>query len=265
MKYEAVHRHRGHFLSLMAVMTSFDYIDPMSTKPHRPPYLQRPALLAVIYITMAILLPTGCAHKPALDSKSKIEPSTTPTPENYHAFLVENQVLIERIYSHDYTECQFEVDGEDGTILVQKLIEPDTVSKTIDEIIPLGTEDQRTIDVVQEYITTTIHYQPMPNVWPTISETLARKEADCKGLSLLMLSLLLAANQNAYAAINNGHMWVVVWVNGRWQNVETDPNPQRVKIYERVPGFYSRPIFKIYADRTLKRQRREFIALPTVQ
>lgn len=251
--------------SLMAVMTSFSYLDPMRTKAHRPAYLQRPALLAVIFITMAIVLPIGCAHQPALDSKPKIKPSTTQTPENYHAFLVENRVLIERVYSQDYTECQFEVDSEEGTILVQKLIEPDKVSEIINKTIPLGTEDQRIIDLVHEYITTTIQFQPMPNVWPTISETLARKEADCKGLSLLMLSLLLAANQNAYAAINNGHMWVVVWVDGRWKQVETDPNPQRVNLYASVPDFYIQPIFKIYADRTLKRRRREHLALPTVQ
>ena len=138
--------------------------------------------------------------------------------------------------------------------MIQQLIDPNAVQDLAEALLPQNGSDQQILDAAHRYVTTTIHFEAAPSIWPTIQETLDTRSADCKGRSLLLLSLLLAAQRTAYAAIGNNHMWVVVMVDDRWQYIETDTNLKHNQVYA-MPGFYDRPLYKIDAQRTLKRQR----------
>ena len=90
--------------------------------------------------------------------------------------------------------------------------------------------------------------------WQTVAETIKAKKGDCKNLSLLLMSLLLSAGINTHAAISNGHMWVNVYYDKKWQVLEVDKDSERNKIYQ-TPGFYKNPLYKVFMDRTEKRKR----------
>jgi hypothetical protein len=161
---------------------------------------------------------------------------------------------MDRIYGTDYVEVRFVVDTAQGGMVVQRLIDPDAVRHLVDALLPAKATDRQVLDAAVAYVMRATRYEANPGRWPTIGDTLTSQKADCKGRSLLLLSLLLAARINAYAAIGNGHMWVVAMVDGDWQPVETDTDPQRSPIY-RMPGFYDRPLYRIDGQRTLKRRR----------
>ena len=84
-------------------------------------------------------------------------------------------------------------------------------------------------------------------------EMLFTNQMTAKTLTVLM-SLLLSAGIESYAAISNGHMWTNVFFDNTWHVLEVDKDPERNKIYQ-IPGFYKNPVYKIFKDRTLKRKR----------
>jgi hypothetical protein len=211
--------------------------------------------LMTIFIAVAPLSLTGCGLQLDRSTKEPPPPLEPWNPDIYGAFISENRALIDQIYSDEYVDYPFMVDSEDGSVLIQDLINPEAVRSLSEEILPAEGDGRQILDAAQRYLIAAISYRARPGVWMTLDETLEIGAADCKGRSLLLLSLLLAANQEAYAAIGNGHMWVVVNLDGQWQTVETDPDPERRQIYS-MPGFYKRPLYKIYADRTIKRKRR---------
>ena len=208
-----------------------------------------------LLLAAALLMPIGCGHGPIHPTTPSPAPVIKPwTLESYQTFLADNQRMMDRIYGNDYVEVRFMVDTSQGSILVQRLIEPDAVRYLAETILPPDGNDRQILDAARRYVTTATRFEATPSTWPTIRETLKSGKADCKGRSLLLLSLLLAGRRTAYAAIGNGHMWVVAMVDGHWQHVETDTDSQRSQIY-RMPGFYAHPLYKIDATRTLKRRR----------
>lgn len=211
--------------------------------------------LMTIFIAVALLSIDGCGHHLGRLTKAPPAPIEPWNPDAYRDFIAENLILMDHIYSDQYIEYPFMVDTEAGSALIQDLIDPDAVRSLAEQILSTEGESRQILDAAQRYLMVVTHYRVQPGVWMTVNETLEIGVADCKGRSLLLLSLLLAANQEAYAAIGSGHMWVVAQVDGRWQTVETDPDPERRRIYS-MPGFYERPLYKIYADRTIKRKRR---------
>ena len=184
-------------------------------------------------------------------------PAIAPwTPDSYRAFRADNLALIDLIYSDEYIEYPFMVDLENGAVPVRHLIDTEALRSVAQKISSNGENSLQILNAARQYLASTTIYRVQPGIWPTVPDTLESGLADCKGRSLLLLSLLLAAGQEAYAAIGNGHIWVVVRVNGSWETIETDTDPERGKIYA-IPGFYDRPLYKVYADRTLKRRRRQ--------
>lgn len=211
--------------------------------------------LMTICFVVAPLSLVGCGQHLERLTKTPPPPIEPWNPDVYGTFIAENRVLMDHIYSDEYVEYPFMVDSEVGSVLIQDLIDPEAVRPLAKQILPVEGDSRQILDAAQRYLMVAIRYRARPGAWMTVNETLEIGAADCKGRSLLLLSLLLAANQEAYAAIGNGHMWVVIKVDGRWQTVETDPDPERRRIYS-MPGFYERPLYKIYADRTIKRRRR---------
>jgi hypothetical protein len=214
---------------------------------------------AWLLFAVTVCAPFGCGHTPTRVSTPSSPSSVEPwTPDSYRAFIADNQATLDRIYAREYIDYRFEVDTARGPVLIQRLIEPEAMRPLAGRVLPKGGDDRQILDAALAYVTASTRYQARPDVWPTLGETLSSGITDCKGRSLLLLSLLLAADRSAFAAIGNGHMWVVVKVDEKWRTVETDPDPQRNRIYA-SPGFYDRPLYKIYADRTLKRRRLEKI------
>lgn len=211
--------------------------------------------LITIFVAVALLSLVGCGYHLDRLKKAPPPPIEPWNPDVYGTFIAENRVLMDHIYSDEYVEYPFIVDSEVGSVPIQDLIDPEAVRSLAKQILPAESGSSQILDAAQRYLMIAIRYRARPGAWMTVNETLEIGAADCKGRSLLLLSLLLAANQEAYAAISNGHMWVVIQVDGRWQTVETDPDPERRRIYS-MPGFYERPLYKIYADRTMKRRRR---------
>lgn len=213
---------------------------------------------AILFVGVcAALSIVGCSHRSVPPEDHVAWPVIDPwNPDSYRAFRAENLALMDLIYSDEYIEYPFTVDLENGAAPVQHLIDLEALRSVANKISSNGEDSRQILNAARQYLKTTTIYRARPGIWPTVPDTLESGLADCKGRSLLLLSLLLAASQEAYAAIGNGHVWVVVRVNGRWETVETDPDPERGKIYA-IPGFYDRPLYKVYADRTLKRRRRQ--------
>ena len=72
---------------------------------------------------------------------------------------------------------------------------------------------------VHEYVLGSYRYVVEPKEWPTIQETIQWGKGDCKGLSLLLMSLLLASGFETHAAVSNGHMWVNVKIGWKMARV----------------------------------------------
>jgi transglutaminase-like putative cysteine protease len=161
---------------------------------------------------------------------------------------------IDACYSDRYAPYPFIVDTDSGARLVQELIDPEAVSAIPGQLGLSGAVVDRRVRVLYRWVLENCRYTAGPRRWPTVAETLQTRRGDCKGLSLLLLSLLLCADVPAHAAVANGHMWVNVYQDSRLQVLELDQDPRRQRIY-RIPGFYRKPLYRIYADLTLKRQR----------
>lgn len=213
--------------------------------------------LSTALVTVAILSPVACTHRAVHPETPLSLPAVTPwTPASYRSFISENIALMDLIYSDEYIDYPFTVEVENGSISIQQLIDVKAVQTVAHKILPAEKNSRQILNAARQYVATMTQYQVHPYTWPTVPETLKTGKADCKGRSLLLLSLLLATGQEAYAAIGNGHVWVVMQIEGRWQTIETDPDPERLKVY-RIPGFYDRPLYKIFADKTVKRRRRQ--------
>jgi hypothetical protein len=173
----------------------------------------------------------------------------------YAEFVKENMDEINARYSTTYVPCEFIVDMDDGSTVIQDLIDPATVAG-INSMLRTDAISRYPYKVrrIYQYILSRYDYVIDPHRWQSVQETLRTQRGDCKSLSLLLMSLLTSAGFDAYAGISNGHMWVVANENNRWHVLDLDQNPARRKIYG-IPGFYDDPLYKIYPDRSEKRKR----------
>ena len=200
----------------------------------------------------------GCAglleKKPAEEKVVYFEKWDLPS---YALFLKQNMKDINEKYSTDYTPYDFVVDTETGSTVIQNLIEPQFVFPIVDSLKMKNLEDKDKILYIYDYVFKAYDYILDAYHWPTVEETVRTKKGDCKGLSLLLMSLWIAAGFDTHAAISNNHMWVNVFYDNSWHVFELDKDPDRNKIYS-IPGFYDHPLFKIYKDRTYKRKARNY-------
>ena len=159
-------------------------------------------------------------------------------------------------YSIDYVPYEFVVDTENGSTVIQNLIEPKAAAAIGADLETYSnSEDPDKLIPIYQYVINEYNYILEPFEWQTVEETIKTKKGDCKSLSLLLMSLLLSANYDAYAAISNGHMWINVYENYQWHVLELDHDPERNKIY-RIPGFYENPLFRIFPNHSEKRKKR---------
>ena len=175
--------------------------------------------------------------------------------DSYAKFVKQNMAEINARYSSDYIAYEFVVDTDYGSTAIQNLIDPETASADTPDLgIHPNPEYPDRLNRIYQYIIKEYDYILDPHTWQPVAETIRAKKGDCKSLSLLLMSLLLSAGYDVYAAIANGHMWVQVHQDYQWVVLELDQNPERQKIY-RIPGFYENPLYKIYPDRSEKRKR----------
>jgi hypothetical protein len=146
---------------------------------------------------------------------------------SYAEFVKENMAEMNANYSSVYAPYEFIVDTDYGSTVIQNLLDTESA--------------------------TSINAGLVRDANP-VEETIRTQKGDCKSLSLLLMSCLANAGYNTYAGISNGHMWVNVNHDNQWQVLELDLDPERNTIY-RIPGFYENPLYKIYPDRSEKRQR----------
>lgn len=172
------------------------------------------------------------------------------------AFWTENKRLIDHIYTTTYAPYPIIVDTASGSRDILTLIDPQSVKSLIETIVTAELPSHQVVRQCHRYVVEQFHYQPSPHIWPTIQQTLAQRTADCKGLSLMLMSMLVAADIEVSAEISNGHMWVRATVDGAPIVLETDQSPQRQSIYT-SPGFYDRPLLRITPLQTLRRVKRE--------
>lgn len=175
--------------------------------------------------------------------------------ESYAAFVKENMAEIKANYSTAYAPYEFIVDTEYGSTVIQDLIDPEPVAG-INAVLRTDAISRfpHKVRRIHRYILSHYTYVSDPHRWQSLTETIETRKGDCKSLSLLLMSLLTSAGFDSYAGISNGHMWVVAYENNRRHVLELDQNPARKKIYG-IPDFYDYPLYKIYADRSEKRQR----------
>lgn len=198
----------------------------------------------------------GCTLLPPKSLPDISEKKNEPwTKETYQQFLIENQETINYIYDHSYEPCRYFVDTSSGPKLIQDLIDPDAVSHLQFKKDNKGFSDREKAKFYLNFVLTHFLYFPEPKIWPSLDETLEGERGDCKGLSMLLISLLTNVKIACYGAINNGHMWVQAWIDNEWKILETDSDIERTLIYL-TPGFYEGPLFKVYPDRAEKRKRK---------
>lgn len=205
----------------------------------------------MIGLTVSLFFGCAAVRKP-LDTDII---SPTESSEAYIAFWSENKRLIDQIYADDYSVYPIIVDTASGSRDILTLIDPDAVKPLMDKIITPGAPPDHVVHRCYRYVVTHFRYLPSPDLWPTVQQTLKQRSGDCKGLSLLLLSLLTAADIDASAEISNGHMWVRVELDGTATILETDQTPGRQTIYN-SPGFYDRPLLRVRPDQTLRRIRK---------
>ena len=156
----------------------------------------------------------------------------------------------------DYEEYLFLVDTDEGARPIQDLIDVESVRWLWNGSGGETLSQREKVLLCHKFIINRFTYVPIPNKWPFPEQTLMSHKGDCKGLSLLLISLLLSADVECYGAISHGHMWVNAKVDGKWQTLETDTDLERKMIYN-SPGFYTTPLFKIFQHKTFKRIRKE--------
>ena len=203
----------------------------------------------------AMYLLAGCALSPAHKDNYPSEGIfNSQNRLDYIKYIQENQKNINKIYSHSYGNYEYLVDSDSGVTLIQHLIDSKLVHPITEEVIVENQSKTEKAIASFNYIIHHFRYFPMPETWPTIAQTLKFQKGDCKGLSLLLLSTLIFFDIECYAAIGNSHMWVEAKLAGEWKIFETDSDPNRNLIYQ-IPGFYEKPLFKIFNNRSEKRIR----------
>jgi len=206
-------------------------------------------------------LTAGCAMLETKSAQPVSEESVgTWTMETYQQFLADNQKHINHLYSDDYEDYLFLVDTDNGARPIQDLINIELVRSLRIRAGKENLSESEKINLCHGYIIRYFTYISIPNKWPVPEQTIKSREGDCKGLSLLLISLLLSEGFECYGAINHGHMWVNVKVEGKWHVLETDSDPERNLIYQ-SPGFYNLPLFKVYQHKTQKRVRKKELEL----
>ena len=206
------------------------------------------------FIGPILLLLFGCAYtsKPLdTDIISPIE-----SPQAYIVFWSENKRLIDQIYADDYTDYPIIVDTASGSRDILTLIDPKAVMPLMNAIVTAGMPPDHVVRRCYRYVVTHFRYVPSPHLWPTVRQTLEQRSGDCKGLSLLLMSMLMAADIDVRAEISNGHMWVRVALDGKTAILETDQTPERQAIYN-SPDFYDRPLLRVTPKQTLRRIRKQ--------
>jgi hypothetical protein len=171
------------------------------------------------------------------------------------SFWEDNQASIDHLYSKKYCPTDFIVDTDLGAMLIQELLDPEAVEPYVIKLGLVGLPADAVLEGCLSFLRTEFRYGESPDVWPTALDTLSSHVADCKGLSLLLMSMLLAAGVDSYCAISNGHMWVCVSINSTWTIIETAAVPKLYRQYDQA-GIYQRPLYKIYMHRSFKRCRR---------
>jgi hypothetical protein len=146
------------------------------------------------------------------------------------------------------------VDTDYGSTLIQTLIDPEAVSPITYHLGIHNLEYKEKISVIFNYVIHEYAFIMTPCKWQSVEETVKTKKGDCKGLSLLLMSLLLSAGIDTHAAVSNGHMWTNVFYDNTWHVLEVDMNPDRNKIYQ-IPGFYENPLYKVFIDHSERRKR----------
>ena len=203
----------------------------------------------------AMFLFSGCALSPPhTDNYPSEEIFDFQSRQDYIKYIQENQENTNKIYSQSYGNYEYLVDTDSGVTLIQHLINPELVYPITNEVIAENQPKVGQAIACFNYITHHFRYFPMPETWPTIAQTLKTGRGDCKGLSLLLLSTLIIFDIDCYAAISNSHMWVEAKLGGEWKIFETDSDPDRNLVYQ-LPGFYEKPLFKIFHNKSEKRIR----------
>lgn len=206
-----------------------------------------------VLIGPIILLLFGCAYTSKPLDTDIISPMESP--EAYIAFWSENKRLINHIYADDYAEYPIIVDTVSGSRDILALLDPGAAKPLLNAIVTAGMPPDHVVRRCHRYVVTHFRYVPSPHLWPTIRQTLEQRSGDCKGLSLLLMSLLMAADIDVSVEISNGHMWVRVARDGKTAILETDQTPERQAIYN-SPGFYDRPLLRVTPEQTLRRIRK---------
>jgi hypothetical protein len=193
--------------------------------------------LKVITIGMLwFFLLWGCAaiQREKIPAESII-PELKWNLSSYAEFVKENMAEMNANYSSVYAPYEFIVDTDYGSTVIQNLLDTESATSINAGLVRDANPEPS---------------EPLMRV----EETIRTQKGDCKSLSLLLMSCLANAGYNTYAGISNGHMWVNVNHDNQWQVLELDLDPERNTIY-RIPGFYENPLYKIYPDRSEKRQR----------
>jgi hypothetical protein len=218
--------------------------------------------ILIIGILLSIFF-TGCAARYKKDIREEpIIPELKWSPGSYTQFVKQNMAEINAAYTPEYVSYEFVVDTESGSTIIQNLIDPGAVSTITADLAKYSNpEHPDRLVAIYRYIIEEYDYILDPHAWQSVAETIRTKKGDCKSLSLLLMSLLLSQGYDTYAGIANGHMWVYVHENYRWVVLELDQNPQRQKIY-RIPGFYEKPLYRIYPNHSDKRKKKNKYANP---
>ena len=210
-------------------------------------------LLFILLSLIFVVICSGCA---AIIKEKRSEEMITPVlpwdVKNYRVFLKQNIKNINERYSTEYASYDFVVDTNMGSTLIQNLIEPEIAIEIKERPWSDHMEDDFKLYKIFKYVQNDYSFIIEPEKWSTGKEIVKSKKGDCKGLSLLLMSLLISAGIETHASISNGHMWVNAFYDKRWHVLEIDNDPERNKIYS-IPGFYDHPLYKIYSDHTEKR------------
>ena len=210
----------------------------------------------IAFYMLLVSLLSGCAaiQKEKIPAESII-PELKWNLESYADFVKKNMTEINANYSTEYAAYEFIVDTEYGSTVVQNLLD-DRSATIINPGLLVDTYPGPSDPLMRIYQHIAEHYDYIldPLKWQSVEETIKTRKGDCKSLSLLLMTWLTTAGYDAYAGISNGHMWVNVNNDNRWQVLELDPDLERHTIY-RIPGFYENPLYKIYPDRSEKRKR----------
>ncbi|MFH1980762.1 MAG: transglutaminase domain-containing protein [Pseudomonadota bacterium] len=200
--------------------------------------------------------PWGCAvrARPVLDQPGAI-PGQPDALASYREMVVENIVLINRLYQPRYEGTAYIVDTDTGSTPVQALINAEAAARYLNRY---GTDrsDGSAADDVLTLVHSRFEYVDETQPWQDVAETIASGRGDCKNLSLLLLALLETAGVPAYAGISNGHMWVVSGAPENVRIMEVDTSPVRRSVYA-IAAFYDMPLYRIYTTHAEKRRRRE--------